>query len=269
MPFAQFEPRPLVFLEKNIVISWSPKAACSHTLVWFFLKENLLYAANYYHPWPHNFRMDYYYRTHSFQRRWREVTESNGEGFTLIRVTRDPVKRFVSCFRHACLYDFLHDLVRRKVGTNPASDGLSVTDFYEALKGEQTSVPSSIDIHACAQSHPIWEANFDRVITHNLDETPLNQGLNEIEAELGFHVTNFEKFPKFDSIRKTHYAKDEPYTGSVPLENFRFISGQAAGFPKHQLENLPIVRKMAEEIHAADFGRVGKGDTSGILFTGP
>jgi len=235
-------------------------------VVWFFLKENLLHAANYYHPWPHTFRNDVYYRTHTYQRRAHVLRETGGEGFTLIRVTRDPVKRFVSCFRHACRHDFLHQLVRRKVGTDPAQDGLSLADYHTALSGEQLTLPSVIDIHACAQALPVWDLAFDRVITHNLDETPLNEGLNLIEAELGLPVTRFERFPKFEALRQSHYARDAVYNGAEPLERFRFRAADTDSFPKTQLEALPLLRRMAEELHAADSGRVGRGDTAGRLF---
>ena len=266
MHFDTFEPRPLIFQNQNIVVSWSPKSACSHVVVWFLLKEGLLPAANYYNGWPHLFRTEVYYRTHTHQRRWQDLRGSGGKGFTLIRVTRDPVKRFVACFRHAARYDFLHELVRRKVGTDPARDGLSLLDYHEALSGEVLTVPSPVDIHACAQAQPIWEAGFDRVITHNLDETPLNDGLNQIEAELGMGITRFEKFPKFKMLRQSHYARNVDFAGDGPVESFRFRPADTDAFPKKQLEALPLVRQMTEDLHAADMGRVGKGDTAGVLF---
>lgn len=248
------------------MLSWSPKAACSHVVVWFFLKENLLHAANYYNPWPHVFRTDVYYRSHTYQRRWNTLCESQGKGFTLIRITRDPVKRFVACFRHAARYDFLHTLVRRKVGTDPARDGLSLVDYHKALRGEQLTAPSPVDIHACAQNHPVWNAKFDRVITHNLDETPLNEGLNTIEAELGLGQTRFQNFPKFEALRQSHYAKDVTYTGDIPLEEYRFYPKDTDTFPKRQFETHPLVHEMTAELHVEDIGKVSKGDTAGRLF---
>lgn len=259
-------PRPLIFGQHNIVLSFSPKSACSHVIVWFFLKEGLLGAANYYDEWPHKFRTDVYHNTRIYKARMQRVLKSDGKGFTLVRVTRDPVKRFVSCYRHACRWNLVDTLVHGKVGIKPSEDGLSITDYHAALKNENLLRPSKIDVHSCAQRHPVWQVGFDRIITLNVDETHINPGLNAIEAELGLGLTQFDRHPKFDSLRQAHYATDVHYDGSVPLEQHRIHRKQTSQFPKRQLESSEQVHRMAQQLHGVDFGLVGSGDTSGVLF---
>jgi len=266
LQYLELGPRPLIFSQHNIVLSFSPKSACSHVIVWFLLKEGLLGAANYYHEWPHAFRTDVYYHTRVYKARAQKLIKSEGQGFTLIRVTRDPAKRLVSCYRHACRWNLIDHLVRRKVGIKPAEDGMSMMDYYTALRGEDLMLPSKVDVHACAQTHPVWKVGFDRIITLNVDETHLNPGLHAIEAELGLGHTHFDRHPKFDALRETHYATDTPHTGPEPVEALRIRRKQTGRFPKKQLEALPLVQQMTAELHGADLGHVQSGDSKGVLF---
>lgn len=264
-PFAMAPP-PLIFRDHNIVLSFAPKSACSHVALWFYRHEGLMEAASYFDDWPHHFRTDVYYRSTTYLRRRRAVVEAQAKGYTLIRVTRDPTKRFVSCFRHACRFPTIYESLRRKLGHDPATQGLSLNDYYTLLFGENLQAPSSIDIHLRAQTHPVWMQHFDRVITLNIDETHMNPGLNAIEDALGLEQTQFKDYPQFDSLRATHYAIDRPYDGVEAIENLRFSRESTKHFPKQQLEVLPLSHKMAQELHGVDFGQVHSGDTDNVLF---
>lgn len=266
MDLTNLEPRPMIFSRHDVVLSWAPKSACTHAIVWFFLKEGLLPASNYYNPWPHSFRNDVYYRTKTYLERATAVRASGGAGFTLVKVVRDPVKRMVASFRHACRFDFLRASVIATRGFDPQIEGLSLTDFYETIRERKLTVPSDIDFHVCGQVQPVWSAPFDRVITLNLDEVPLNESLNRIEAELNLGLTNFAGVPKFDALRRSHYTRDVPYDGPLPIEEVRFLPQATNPFPKHQLESSAVLRDMAHELYAADFPQVASGDTAGRLF---
>ncbi len=259
-------PLPLIFRDHNIVLSFAPKSACSHVVLWFYRHEGLIDAAQYYSDWPHNFRNDVYYKSATYKRRRRAAVEAQGRGFTLLRVTRDPVKRFVSCFRHAARWPLIDPLVKRKVGTAPAEDGLSLEDYFVALKGENLQTPAPIDVHSRAQNHPVWALPFDRVITLNVDETHLNPGLNAIEEALDLPQTDFAAYPQFAALRAHHYATDTPYTGDTPLEKLRIHRKETEAFPKKQLEALPVTTTMAQKLHGVDFARVASGDSAGALF---
>lgn len=259
-------PLPLIFRERNIVLSFSPKSACSHVVLWFYRHEGLMEAAQYYSEWPHNFRNEVYYKSATYKARRRATVTTQGRGFTLIRVTRDPVKRFVSCFRHAARWPLIDPLVRRKVGIAPAEVGMSLEDYFTALRGEDLQTPAPIDVHSRAQNHPVWALPFDRVITLNVDETHVNPGLNAIEQALDLPQTDFDTYPQFGALRATHYATDTPYTGDTPLEKLRIARKETEAFPKKQLETLSLTATMAQKLHGVDFDCVASGDSAGALF---
>ncbi|MCX7568011.1 hypothetical protein OS189_16840 [Sulfitobacter sp. F26169L] len=259
-------PVPLMFSDHNIVLSFSPKSACSHVVLWFYRHEGLMEAAGYYSAWPHNFRNEVYYKAATYKRRRRAAVEAQGKGYTLIRVTRDPTKRFVSCFRHAVRWPLVDPLVKRKVGTTPARDGMSLNDYAQALQGEDLQTPSPVDVHSRVQNHPLWQVGFDRIITLNVDETHVNAGLNAIEAELGLSKTDFASHPQFAALREVHYATDTPYEGDTPLEQLRIPREGSVQFPKKQLETLPQTKAIAQKLHGVDFGRVSSGDSAKVLF---
>lgn len=172
----------------------------------------------------------------------------------------------MSCFRHACRWNLVDDLVQTKTGINPEKDGLSISDFYTGLRNENLKLPSWIDVHACAQTHPVWDVEFDRIITLNVDDTHINPGLNAIESEMGMGHTHFDRHPIFDALRESHYATDIVHTGSGPVEELRIRRRETGRFPKTQLETSVRVHEMVAELHGIDMGRVGSDDTQGMLF---
>jgi hypothetical protein len=262
----QVEPQPIIISRFNTVLSWSPKSGCSHAILWAFLQEGLFYAANYYHGWPHNFRMNVYYRSVVFQAALDRFLASDGAGYTLLKVTRDPKKRLVSIFRHVCRYGFLADQVRRVLGFDMTAEGLSLADLDAVLGSMDLVTPSRADPHVRAQYHPVWSVPFDRVITLNLDETPLNAGLNAVEGSLGMPVTNFARYQKFDRLREAHYAREGEFAGEVPVERYRFRAEETPAFPKQALLRSALLESMARRHYAVDYGLVDSADTAGELF---
>lgn len=268
MDILSIDPRPLVFSKRKIVISWSPKAGCSHVIVWFFIKEGLLQAVNHYHKWPHNYRTQVYYKTATYKRDAAKLYKSGGEGYTLIKITRDPAKRLVSIFRHLCRHRVLYNKLSEKLNLDARKDGVSLLDLQKYLDGENLTPPTKVNPHFCAQVHPIWNIPFDRIVTLNMDQTDLNSGLNSIEKEFGLKKTNFDSVQKFKQIRENHYGKDTIYKGAEPIEEHRFFPSELdTGFPKSQLSESSILQNMARDFYTSDFGRVDSGDTQGKLFT--
>ena len=49
---------------------------------------------------------------------------------------------------------------------------------------------------------------FDRIITLNIDEVPLEESLNAVERALRLPMTDFDRLPAFAPLRETHYAKE-------------------------------------------------------------
>jgi hypothetical protein len=268
-PALDVDPRPLLLSRKKIVVAWAPKSACSHVVIWFFLKEGLLGAANYYHPWPHNFRAQVYYGSQTYKRLAAELAAGlaspGGSEHTLLKVVRDPTKRLVSIFRHVCRHPILRRDLDRKLGLDTDRDGLSLREFDAYLAEESLVVPSRLNMHVCAQHHPLWTRPFARVVTINMDETDLNRALNAFEADAGLAPTDFAKVPKFAALGARHYAQEARYEGPGAIEDHRFRAADTDAFPKAAFEASPFVRAMAERRYGVDFAATRSGDTAGRL----
>jgi hypothetical protein len=258
------DPRPLILSHQGIVVSWAPKSACSHVVLWFFLKEGLLPAARHYHPWPHKYRAEVYYRSQTHKRLAAGIRAGKGRGHTLLKVVRDPHKRLVSVFRHVCRHQNLRGAVDRKLGIDTERDGLSLREFDAFLSNEKLVVPSRMNMHVCAQHQPVWTLPFDRVVTINVDETDLNGALNAFEASVGLEQTDFSNIPALATLEKRH-ARESPYAGAEAIEDHRFRAADIVHFPKREFEETPLVRAMAARHYAADFGATASGDTSGRI----
>ena len=266
--------RPLIFPVEKLVVSWSPKAACTHVVAWFFRHQGLLKAAVYYDPWPHRFRSRVYYDTKTYHDAAEAVTRSGGAGWSLLRVTRDPDARMVSIFRHAARSPALWEPIQQRLGIDVRGDGLSLRDFDRFLAGERLLADGEVDIHFRVQAHPSWDMAFERVITLNIDTDALEPGLAEIEAEFSLRRAGAGGRPSVGTARlmqaaaPTRYARTAEYTGDDPIEEHRFQRSETDAFPKDALLASPLLQEMTRRHHAADIGRVATGDTAGRLFAG-
>jgi hypothetical protein len=259
-------PAPIAVAAERMVVAWSPKSACSHVALWTFLHEGLAAEAAAYHEWPHEYRMRVYYRTPRFRRFAHAVSDAGGRGYTLLKITRDPAKRLVSMFRHACRFDYMAPLLRQKLGLDLARDGLSLRDFAAALDGLPLVAPTDVDPHLCAQYHPVWDWGWDRVITLNIDQTGLDAGLNAVEAEFGMAPTDFGAHPAFAALHQTHYAQPARLELAGPIEDHRFAFGRQRRFPSRQLLASPLVGALVRKAYAVDLGRTDLADSDGVLF---
>ncbi|WP_406646749.1 hypothetical protein QEZ52_20590 [Aliisedimentitalea scapharcae] len=249
------EPRPLLLRQHNVAIAWSPKSACTHLAVWHFLKEGLLPACNHFHYWPHQYRTQVYYRGWQYQQRLREIFDAKGKGWTLVRYTRNPARRLVSQFRHAVQFKLIDELVKAKVGHDPAVDGLSMQDYYQALLGEDLTWSGGADVHVKEQRHPLWSWGFDRVVTINMDEVNLLEATQNMERELGIGVVDTNAHPKFQQVRNMHHAQDYAWEGNdYELLHHRFKREPGANrFPKRSLEKLEATQVISWALYGIDY----------------
>ena len=257
---------PVFIRRANVVVAFSPKSGCSHAVLWSFLHDGLFHAANDYDRWPHNYRLNVYHQSPAFRRPVRQLLDARGGGLTLLKITRKPANRLVSIFRHACRFPFLRGQVREALGFDMNNRGLSLADLDAVLGRLRLVVPTEADPHVRAQYHPLWDLPFDRVVTLNLDEVPLDSSLNAVEREFGLPVTDFAALPQFQQLRETHYAT--PRTAEIrgPIETRRFRRHETAEFPKAALMSSALLESMARRHYAIDQGRVASGDTAGVLF---
>ena len=260
---------PLVIRRAGLVVAWSPKAACSHTVLWAFQQEGLLEAANAHDPWPHVYRTEVYNRSPARRALQRDLARRKAAGLTLLRVTRHPANRLVSIFRHACRFPILREPARRTLGFDTVERGLSLADLDAVLGSLRLAPPTGANPHVRTQWSPLWDLGFDRVITLNLDEIPLDASLNAVEADLGLPRTDFAAIAAFQRLRRIHTTKPRRFTGPHPIETCRFRREDTQPFPKAALISAPLLHDMAERHYRVDRDRVGSGDTAGRLFQPP
>lgn len=259
--------RPLILPRARLVVSWSPKSACTHVVAWFFRHQGLLDAANAHSHWPHAYRIAVYNPSEARREAARAVWRARGEGYTLLRVTRDPTPRLVSIFRHALRHPMLREPVLRAVGRDLASGGFSLRDLDRYLGTQDLGARGVADPHFRVQSHPCWTMRWDRVITLNIDTHPLDSGLAAVEAELGLDRPAAGRSKKLDRLaRPWRYASDSPYEGTGPIEAHRFDPDRLQPFPKAALLASPLLEGMARRHYAADWDRVATADSAGRLF---
>ena len=262
------DPRPLIFSDRPVVVDWSPKSACTHALIWYLAQEGLVRGAEFFDPWPHRYRGQVYYRSMMYRQAATRFLNSGGRGYTLLRITRAPARRFVSIFRHVARTGLLGSAMSAALGRDTSETGFSIREMGRYLEGRDLVVPSEENFHLCAQYHPVWDMAFDRVITLNVDETALETGLGDIERDLQLPGRRVADNPWFHSVRSRHYARNVPHEGNGAVEDRRFGSASGANFPKSALEESEVVRDLAARLHGIDLGRVGTSDTAGRLFQG-
>jgi hypothetical protein len=259
-----------VFIEKaDTVVSWSPKSGCSHVVLWAFLHEGFFTQASGPKELPHRFRIHVYQKRPRFKARIRRLRREGGAGQTLVRVTRDPKKRLVSIFRHACRFPFLAPVVRTRLGFDPEVEGLSLADLDAVLGSLDLRSATAADPHVRGQWTPLWELDFDRVITLNMDEVPLNPSLNEVERSLGLPATPFTRMRAFKALREIHYARPRSFAKDVPIETYRFRREESKRFPKEEILASPLLEEMARRHYGHDYAHVASGDSAGLLFQPP
>ncbi len=251
---------PLISRSAPLVVAWTPKTACSHVLQWFLATEGMLEAALAHDPWPHKYRRDIYGNTLGYRARALMLAAGGTRRKTLLRVTRNPRNRVVSIFRHALRARFLWADIHQTIGVNPPHDGLSFAEFASYMA--QSNMRQ--DQHLMPQSRPIWDLNFKRIITVNIDTDDLDTALANIAQEFGLSHDRAALNAAQQTLGAHHHNIEDP-TPVTDLVNHRFFRTDAARMPMQQLRDLPLAQELATRYFAADIGRVATADTANAV----
>lgn len=263
------DPRLLILPEARLVVSWSPKCACTHVVAWALDRRGLLDAALAHGDWIHRYRVEVLNPSEEAWRAGAAVSTARGAGHTLLRITRDPAARLVSVFRHVVRNPAIWPKLAGAV-THPIDrEGLSLEDLDRALSAQDLHPLSAADPHPRPQSHPVWRLGFYRVVTVNIDTDSLDAGLDAFDAEFGLRGSDAPPERLGEVAAAGRYAAQEPYRGRGPVERHRFHRRDTDGFPKAELLASPLLHDMVRRHHAAELGRVTTGDTAGRLFARP
>jgi hypothetical protein len=241
-------PVPLLSKDKNLVVLWSPKSACTTTYVWFsnlcgFADDVRSYAA-----WPHRHRQEVYLKSDMYI----DSANSGMKDAHILRIIRDPYSRAVSIFRHALQTHFADiDMEAFSGGRISAEKGYSFQTFLDLL--EQLDM-RRVDIHFRPQFHPLER---ERTPTHviNISKNDLFAELNAFEAGAGHQQTNFDDLSWLHHLEGKRKAKQEPMEGDA-LDQVSFTRHQVVKlgqFPSYAQLLTSSARQRIETIYKADF----------------
>ena len=152
-------PMPLINIDKNIAVLWSPKSACTTVYVWFSHVSGFSEDVRDYSTWPHRHRQEQYVKSDLYN-----DSAANGmESAKLLRIIRDPYSRAVSIYRHALQTFFAdQDMEVYSNGKLSAVEGYSFQNFLDMVARLDMR---RTDIHFRPQVH-LYETQrkADRVI---------------------------------------------------------------------------------------------------------
>jgi hypothetical protein len=189
--YAPLNPRTLLLPDYKLGIIWSPKAACTKVLLWYFKHLNLLPAALFYHPGPHRYRINVFYNSREYGK-W--LAKSPWRDFSWYQFCRDPVKRALSSYRHNLALGNADHAISQALGRKVSSlEGFSLNEFLQYVA--TLDLVGKVDPHVRLQKNPIAElVGVNRI---NIDEVDMLVAMNTIERNHGLPVTDFTKFPAF------------------------------------------------------------------------
>ena len=241
-------PTPLLNIDKNLAVLWSPKSACTTVYVWFSHISGFSRDVKEYASWPHRHRMEQYSKSDIYA----ESAANGMAGATLLRIIRDPYSRAVSIYRHALNTLFADkEMELYSNGTISAVEGYSFQTFLDmaaALDMRRANVHFRPQIHLYeSQRKP------DRVI--NISKQDLFTELNAFEAEVGLPKTNFADLDWLHDLEKKRKAKQEPMEGEA-IDTTAFSRRQVkelGQFPDYGQLLTPEARQKIEAIYKSDF----------------
>jgi hypothetical protein len=245
------DPRPLIDPRNRLIVVFSPKSACTSVVIWFFHHLGHGAAARDYGVWPHNYRTDVYYRSELYRRAYQRDLSK----FRLIRVVRDPFERAVSSFRHVQKGGLADKAMTKVLGRSDMSTtGLSFSEFLDFL--ERCDL-MTCDPHFRIQRHPIE----DHLPTHSLINAStenLFTRLNQVEADLGFPITDFDKLEWLRKINPNHtHVAAESVPADVYTHRFNKKDARGGSWPSYADLLTPAARERLARLYAVDVEAYG------------
>jgi hypothetical protein len=211
--YAPLNNQTLLLPEYKLGIIWSPKAACTKVLLWYFKQLDLLPAVLFYHPGPHRYRINVLYNSREY-RKWLE--KSPWREFSWYQFCRDPVKRALSSYRHNLVMGNADHAISRALGRKVSSlEGYSLNEFIQYLA--TLDLLGKVDPHVRLQKNSI--ADVVRVNRINIDQVDMLLAMNTIERNHGLPVTDFAEFSAFgkDDLRRARIELAGSYSPTMVL----------------------------------------------------
>lgn len=246
-------PTPLVNPDKNLVVLWSPKSACTTVYVWFSHVSGFSADVRAYAHWPHRHRMEQFQKSKLYY----DGIMSGMTDATVLKIIRDPYGRAVSIYRHALQSRFAEvEMEAWSGGTFDARRGYSFQTFLDLL---ETLDMRKVDVHFRPQLHPLEETRgISRLV--NISKADMFQQLNAFEEEQGWPRTDFADLHWLHELEGKRKARQEPMAGDA-LDEVPFSRSQVkerGQFPHYAQLLTPRARRRIEAVYKADFDAYGQ-----------
>ena len=258
-------PEPFILMPQNLLIYWSPRSACTKILVWYLAQTSLLYAADFYSGWPHDFRMNVLFPSKRYGI-WRERIDPKKT--KAVRFVRHPDRRAVSSYRHLLAignkaltphHRALSVRLRRPVD---AARGFT---FLEYLDYCRASMGWAFDIHHRIQAHPL-ETQIPPSKVVRLETDDLVSVLNGLAAAHTLPVTEIETNETFIRVAAHHRAKPDEAQSDAPVDDVALSAHEALNaWPDPERFLTPAARTKIRTVYAEDFQRYYPEDADGAV----
>ncbi len=241
---------PLVNLEKRFGVFWSPKSACTSTVIWFIHTMGRAAEARRFNEWPHEWRMHVY----SHEPKFLTAIAAFDATWPTLRVIRDPYQRATSIYRHVLQYRLEAERIAAFLKRDIRAGGFSFVEFLEFLAASKLD---ALNPHVRVQRKPLEsEARVTHVV--NVSRRDLFGALESFERELGLRPTGIRDNAWLKDVEGPRRTRAVDFDGD--LSNVRHppaFARDGAEWPRHKAFLTPQTRALIEKIYAIDFAAYG------------
>jgi hypothetical protein len=238
-------PPPLVDEAAQLIVLWSPKAACTATYVWFSSVCGFLAEVSRF-PNPHHHRMEVYRRS----RRYRDSLTADTSSFRVVRIIRDPYERAVSIFREAFTSPIRFADKDAAAANLNFEEGVSFRQFLAMVARLDMQ---KADTHYRPQRHPFELVRKpDTVI--NVSKVDLFAGLNAVASQLGLPYTDFPSLGWLHAVEQSRRRSPHPTHGEMfDIPVLRAKEPVRTPFPEYRQLLTDEAKHRIEAIYQDDF----------------
>jgi hypothetical protein len=253
-------PQPLYLHPARLLLIWSPKCACTQVVLWFFKQCGLLEAAEFYHRWPHQFRVDVLRKSQGYKA-WVEAADPTE--VTAVQFGRSPIGRALSSYRHVLKWGLADQHMTQVLGRRiDHREGFRLTTLLSYL--EALDHLEQVDTHLRPQARYASRVTAPEIVL--VDREDLYAVLNRIERTHGLPETDFAAHPAFarvESDRRVQPGDRDRWTPetvlcrrhaweSWPAAAARLDASTRARIARIYADDMNLLGLAAEQPAAAD-----------------
>jgi len=245
-------PPPLIHPGARAIVVFSPKSACTSVVIWFLHQIGHAQRAREHHHWPHRYRIDLYYASEHY----RDACRLDLTDFRVVRVMRDSFDRAASSFRHLLRSRLPDETLAELLGRSDAAEtGVSFCEFLDMLE--------RIDLTTCDEHHRIQRHPIEDLlpVTHliNVSTEDLFVRLNQVEADLGLPITDFDELEWIHSLdRRRNRFDGKLNTADAYNVRLTRTNARRGPWPPYRALLTAPARERIARLYAVDIAAYGQ-----------